>query len=69
MKEGYKGEGSLWIRGKWRGLVAKLPSPSFPLHGETGKAFVRDGGGPIRALWVTAAAGIEGGKREGAAGD
>ena len=40
--------------------MAKLPSPSFPLHGETGEAAVRDGGGPIRALLATAAAGIEG---------
>ena len=40
--------------------MAKLPSPSFPLHGETGEAAVRDGGGPIRALWAAAAAGIEG---------
>jgi len=46
--------------------VAKLPSPSFPLHRKQGRrpcgtaAAVRDGGGPIRALWAVAVAGIEG---------
>jgi len=31
-------EGSLWIREKWRGLLAKLPSSSSPpLHGKQRK--------------------------------
>ena len=42
------------------GASGKTAIPFLPLPRETGEAAVRDGGGPIRALWAAAAAGIEG---------
>ena len=44
------------------GASGKTAIPFLPLPRETGEAAVRDGGGPIRALWATAAVGIEGKK-------
>jgi len=42
------------------GASGKTAIPFLPSPRETGEAAVRDGGGPIRALWATAAVGIEG---------
>ena len=42
------------------GASGKTAIPFLPSPWETGEVAVRDGGGPIRALWATAAAGIEG---------
>ena len=47
-------------RGKGRGLKAKLPVLFLPPRRRTGEGWWRVGGGPIRAPWVTTAAGIEG---------
>ena len=50
------------------GASGKTAIPFLPLPRETGEAAVRDGGGPIRALWAAAAAGIEGERERGLRG-
>ena len=59
MQKGKRWEVSLLNRGKGRGFWANVPPLSFLPSVEQGRGR-RVAGGPIRALWATAAAGIEG---------
>ena len=62
MQKGKRWEVSLLNRGKGRGFWANVPPLSFLPSVEQGRGR-RVAGGPIRALWATAAAGIEGERR------
>ena len=63
MQKGKRWEVSLLIRGKGRGFWANVPPSLLPPDRRTGEGRRRVAGGPIRALWATAAAGIEGERR------